>query len=110
MFRLPGRLPLGEVQATAVFGRVPRRLLMRDLRPGVVIVFRRGPRRRHGVEEAVRAMAGANGAEDRREPHRLPVLEGGLMGELLYAEAPRIIADLQVPDDDPAAEYFAGQR
>jgi sigma-B regulation protein RsbU (phosphoserine phosphatase) len=45
-----------------------------------------------------------------QEPHRLPVLEGGLMGELLYAETPRIIADLQVPGDDPAADYFAGQR
>jgi phosphoserine phosphatase RsbU/P len=44
------------------------------------------------------------------EPHRLPVLEGGLMGELLYASAPRIIHDLRVPADDPAAEYFAGQK
>ena len=41
---------------------------------------------------------------------RLPVLEGGLLGELLYGGEPRLIDDLQVADDDPAATYLAGQR
>lgn len=41
---------------------------------------------------------------------RLPLLQGGLLGELIYADAPRIINDLRVAADDPAAEYFAGQR
>ncbi len=41
---------------------------------------------------------------------RLPLLNGGLLGELIYADAPRIINDLRVAADDPAAEYFAGQR
>lgn len=45
-----------------------------------------------------------------RDRHRLPVLEGGLLADLLYGEEPRIIDDLVVPPDDPAAEYLAGQR
>jgi sigma-B regulation protein RsbU (phosphoserine phosphatase) len=45
-----------------------------------------------------------------REPQKLPILEGGLLGELLYGDEPRIIDELEVSPDDPAAEYFAGQR
>jgi sigma-B regulation protein RsbU (phosphoserine phosphatase) len=41
---------------------------------------------------------------------RLPVLEGGLLGELIYSEEPRIIDDIQIASDDPAAEYFSGMR
>jgi sigma-B regulation protein RsbU (phosphoserine phosphatase) len=40
----------------------------------------------------------------------LPLLEGGLFGELLYQGEPRIIDDLQLAHDDPAREYLAGQR
>jgi sigma-B regulation protein RsbU (phosphoserine phosphatase) len=40
----------------------------------------------------------------------LPMFEGGLLGELIYGDDPRIIDDFQVADDDPAAEYLAGQR
>src|SRR5713226_6478845 len=39
---------------------------------------------------------------------RLPVLEGGLLGELIYGDEPRIIDNIQIASDDPAAEYFAG--
>ncbi|MBI2826992.1 MAG: PP2C family protein-serine/threonine phosphatase [Planctomycetia bacterium] len=45
-----------------------------------------------------------------KEPHRLPAFDRGLFGELLYAEEPKIIAPLAVPDDDPAAEYLAGMK
>jgi sigma-B regulation protein RsbU (phosphoserine phosphatase) len=45
-----------------------------------------------------------------KEKDRLPLLEGGLLGELIYGDEPRLINDLQVSPDDPAAEYFAGQR
>lgn len=45
-----------------------------------------------------------------KEADRLPVLSGGLLGELLYGSEPRIIDDLHVEGDDPAAEYLAGQR
>ncbi|MGD9720001.1 MAG: PP2C family protein-serine/threonine phosphatase [Pirellulales bacterium] len=45
-----------------------------------------------------------------KQRDKLPVLEGGLLGELLYSGEPRIIDELTVPDDDPSAEYLAGQR
>ncbi|MEP0844016.1 MAG: stage II sporulation protein E, partial [Phycisphaerae bacterium] len=45
-----------------------------------------------------------------RQPERLPLLEGGLLGELLYGDRPRIINDLRVAPDDPAADHLAGQR
>ena len=45
-----------------------------------------------------------------KERERLPVLEGGLLGELLYAGEPRIIDEVQLAPDDPSAEYLAGQR
>ncbi|MBX6313748.1 MAG: PP2C family protein-serine/threonine phosphatase [Isosphaeraceae bacterium] len=44
------------------------------------------------------------------EPHRLPLLEGGILGELIYGDEPRLIDDLEVAADDPAAEYLQGMR
>lgn len=41
---------------------------------------------------------------------RLPVLSGGILGELIYSEQPRIIDELDVPPDDPAAEFLRGAR
>ncbi len=41
---------------------------------------------------------------------QLPLLDRGLLGELIYGDEPRIIDDLRVAADDPAAEYFAGMR
>jgi len=41
---------------------------------------------------------------------RLPVLEGGLLGELIYGDEPRVIDEIQIARDDAAAEYFAGMR
>jgi sigma-B regulation protein RsbU (phosphoserine phosphatase) len=41
---------------------------------------------------------------------RLPVLEGGLLGELIYGDEPRVMDEIQIARDDPAAEYFAGMR
>src|SRR5579871_975705 len=45
-----------------------------------------------------------------KEPDRLPVFEGGLLAELIYSDRPRIIDDLQISPNDPAAEYLAGYR
>jgi sigma-B regulation protein RsbU (phosphoserine phosphatase) len=45
-----------------------------------------------------------------KESHRLPVHMGGLLAELLYADEPVVIDDLDLDPDDPAAEYLAGQR
>jgi sigma-B regulation protein RsbU (phosphoserine phosphatase) len=45
-----------------------------------------------------------------KDKNRLPLFERGLLGELLYGDKPRIIQDLQVAENDPAAEYLQGQR
>lgn len=47
-----------------------------------------------------------------KERDRLPLLEGGLLSELLYGDEPRIFDDIEplVKPDDPAFEYLAGQR
>ena len=45
-----------------------------------------------------------------KESHRLPVLAGGLLGELLYAAKPRILSDFVVAGDDPAAEHLAEMK
>ncbi len=45
-----------------------------------------------------------------KQKEQLPVLHGGLLAELIYDNEPRIINDLNVPPDDPAAEYLTGQR
>jgi sigma-B regulation protein RsbU (phosphoserine phosphatase) len=45
-----------------------------------------------------------------KEAHRLPVHAGGVLAELLYSDQPRVIEDLHLNPDDPAAEYLAGQR
>lgn len=47
-----------------------------------------------------------------KEKDRLPVFEGGLLGELLYGDEPRIIDDIAplLKPDDPAHEYLADVR
>jgi sigma-B regulation protein RsbU (phosphoserine phosphatase) len=45
-----------------------------------------------------------------RDRDLLPIFDRGLLGELLYGDEPRVIDDLHVPDDDPAAEHLAGYR
>src|SRR5262249_50291709 len=45
-----------------------------------------------------------------KEKDRLPLLSGGLLGELLYGDEPRIIDNLEVPRDDPAFDYLDGHR
>lgn len=39
---------------------------------------------------------------------RLPIMESGLLGELLYGDQPQILDRIEVADDDPAREYFEG--
>ncbi len=45
-----------------------------------------------------------------KQKELLPLLEGGLLGELLYQGEPRIIDELELAHDDPARDYLAGQR
>ncbi len=45
-----------------------------------------------------------------KETDRLPLLEGGLIAELLYGDEPRLFDELHIDADDPAAEYFDGMQ
>jgi len=44
------------------------------------------------------------------EKDKLPILKGGLLGELLYGDVPQIIDDLRVADDDPGRVYVGENR
>src|SRR5262245_13539051 len=44
------------------------------------------------------------------DPERLPQLDRGLFSELIHTGRPRLIEDLTVATDDPAAPYLEGQR
>ena len=47
-----------------------------------------------------------------KQTDRLPLLEGGLLAELIYGDQPRMIDDIAelVKPDDPAADQLAGMR
>src|SRR5262245_21556785 len=45
-----------------------------------------------------------------KEKNRLPQFESGLLAELIYGDEPRLVDDLSVVADDPAAEYLTGHR
>ncbi|QDU59971.1 Phosphoserine phosphatase RsbU [Planctomycetes bacterium Pan216] len=44
------------------------------------------------------------------EKDRLPILEGGVLGALIFGDRPIILDDFTVDPDDPGAEYLAGNR
>lgn len=44
------------------------------------------------------------------QPERLPLLSGGLLAELIYGDEPRLIDDIQLAADDPAAPFLEGFR
>jgi sigma-B regulation protein RsbU (phosphoserine phosphatase) len=45
-----------------------------------------------------------------KDKDRLPLFRGGLLARLLYGDEPVVIDDLELPPDEPAAEYRAGYR
>lgn len=45
-----------------------------------------------------------------KDTHKLPVLSGGLLGNLLYADRPQLINDFTPDPADPAFEHLAGSR
>src|SRR6516225_10151472 len=45
-----------------------------------------------------------------KEKDRLPLLEGGLLAEMLYGDEPVILDDFKADPDDPAHEYLDGYR
>ena len=45
-----------------------------------------------------------------KEKDKLPILEGGLLSELIYGDTPRIIDDLRLADNDPARPFLGENR
>jgi sigma-B regulation protein RsbU (phosphoserine phosphatase) len=41
---------------------------------------------------------------------RLPLMEGGLLAQLIYGDEPKVFDNLEIGPDEPAAEYLAGHR
>jgi phosphoserine phosphatase RsbU/P len=83
---------------------------MRQLLPGntFVAVSRRGliaPKYR-----ITRTTKWNNAINPWKEQEKLPLVESGLLGKLLYDGRPRIFDDLHVEPNDPAYEFLEGQR
>jgi sigma-B regulation protein RsbU (phosphoserine phosphatase) len=45
-----------------------------------------------------------------KQKDRLPLLQGGILAELLYGDEPKLFHDFRVAPDDPAFEYLDGYR
>lgn len=45
-----------------------------------------------------------------KDQDKLPVLQGGLLGELLYSGRPRILDEITLGSDEPAMEYLLGHQ
>lgn len=45
-----------------------------------------------------------------KESEKLPILEAGLLSELIYDDVPRVIHDFAISPDDPAHRFLDGQR
>lgn len=45
-----------------------------------------------------------------KQREKLPLLRGGLLADLLYANEPVVLADYAIAENDPAAEYLADYR
>lgn len=45
-----------------------------------------------------------------REPQKIPLLQGGLLSELIWGEEPVVIDDLELPESDPAHPFLRGMR
>jgi phosphoserine phosphatase RsbU/P len=69
---------------------------------------------RRGVDRPNVRVTRFNGWTDTPNPFtqwdKFPVVSGGLLGDLLYADEPNLLADLALPASDPASEFLAGQR
>lgn len=44
------------------------------------------------------------------QPERLPILKGGILGELLYRGEPLVLNELSVPADDPAHDHLCDTK
>ncbi|MCB9849147.1 MAG: PP2C family protein-serine/threonine phosphatase [Phycisphaerales bacterium] len=75
---------------------------------GTVSISRRGLDAPHF--RITRSSRWSEAVDPWKQKDRLPLLTGGLLAELIYGDEPRLIDDLEIPHDDPAAEYLAGFR
>src|SRR5205085_8201105 len=92
-------------EMVSVYGQRARSLLPRD---AMLALSRRGLERPH--YRITRSSSWRENINPWKEKDRLPLLEGGLLAELIYADQPRIIDDLAVTTGEPAAEYLEGHR
>ena len=44
------------------------------------------------------------------EPEKLPVLEGGILGDLIFGSKAVVMVDYEIKEDDPAYQYLHGYR
>lgn len=44
-----------------------------------------------------------------KQPEQLPILDGGILSELIYGNEPRVINDFEAAAGDPAFEFLSGQ-
>jgi len=65
---------------------------------------------RHGVPEGHYLITRNSDWEDAPDPwserDKLPLLKGGILGDIIYSNEPRVIRDLNVSEEDPAYEYL----
>lgn len=77
-------------------------------RDRIVSVSRRG--HQHPEFRVTRSSTWTTTIDPWRDRDKLPLLRGGLLGDLLYANEPRLILDLNPDPADPGYEYLKGMR
>ncbi|HWE03821.1 MAG TPA: PP2C family protein-serine/threonine phosphatase [Tepidisphaeraceae bacterium] len=88
-----------------VYGARMRQVMQID---GMVSLSRRGLQPPH--YRITRSSRWEKAVNPWTEKNRLPLLDSGLLGELIYGDQPVIIDELEVAPDDPAADYLAGMK
>ncbi|PCJ54058.1 MAG: stage II sporulation protein E [Candidatus Hydrogenedentota bacterium] len=88
-----------------IFGEQVAPLLPRD---GSITLSRRGV---DAPEYRITRFSGwDNPIDPWEEPHKLPVFQGGLLGELVFSDQAHVIDDLNVDSTDPAYEFLKDYR
>ncbi len=62
----------------------------------------------HPYVRITRSTAWEDSVNPWKQPERLPIINGGILSELIYGDEPRIIEDFSVSPDDPAAQFLEG--
>ncbi len=56
------------------------------------------------------SLTDVNGANPWTERHKLPLVTGGLLSDLIWGDVPVVLNDLRVPESDPAHRYLRDAR